>query len=146
MSPIVHDIEIDCPPERIFAYATEPTRFHEWQWDVESARITHATDEIVGSTYSSTRRLAGIDVTQHQEIVEHEPPTRWAARGIDGPVRADATITIEALDDGARSRVTFTLDFHGPGVGRLMLPQVRRMAERAAPRSHLALKNLLENG
>ena len=53
---------------------------------------------------------------------------------------------MEPLGDGARSRVTFTLDFEGHGIGRPLLPLVRRQAERAAPVSYRTLKELLERG
>src|SRR2546429_214884 len=39
MSPIVSTIEIDRPPEEVFAYATDPTRFAEWQHDVVRAQL-----------------------------------------------------------------------------------------------------------
>jgi uncharacterized protein YndB with AHSA1/START domain len=134
MAPIIHEIEIDRSPEEVFALATDPTRFPEWQEDVRSARWEGVSTG-VGARFSSTRRIAGRDVTQTQEVVESDAPKRWAARGVDGPIRAPATVVVEPLDDGARSHVTFGLDFEGPGVGRLMVPQVRRIAAKRAPGS-----------
>jgi hypothetical protein len=64
-----------------------------------------------------------------QEITEDAAPHRWSARGVDGPVRPSASITIEPLDGGTGSRVTFTLDFAGHGIG---VPLVRRQAQRSA--------------
>ena len=32
-------IEIDCPPADVYAYATDPEHFAEWQRDVVSARM-----------------------------------------------------------------------------------------------------------
>jgi uncharacterized protein YndB with AHSA1/START domain len=143
MAPIIHHIEIDRSPEEVFALATDPTRFPEWQLDVRSARWdgpAHA----VGARFSSTRSIAGREVTQTQEVTESDPPRRWAARGVDGPIRAHATVEVEPLDRGTRSHVTFGLDFEGPGLGRLMVPQVRRIAAKRAPDSHQNLKRLLE--
>jgi uncharacterized protein YndB with AHSA1/START domain len=34
MAPVVSTIEIDRPPEDVFAYATDLVRFGEWQKDV----------------------------------------------------------------------------------------------------------------
>ena len=144
MSPIVHEVDIDRPPDQVYAYATDPTRFPTWQRDVTSARMQRGSPQEVGATFATSRRIAGIEVIQCQEVVEANPPTRWAARAVDGPIRADASVAIEPLDNGSRSRVTFTLDFEGPGIGRLMVPQVRRMAAKAAPNSYRALKELLE--
>lgn len=55
-------------------------------------------------------------------------------------------ITVEPLDDGARSRVTFALDFEGHGIGVPLVPMVRRMAAKGAPASYRNLKERLERG
>jgi hypothetical protein len=69
------------------------------------------------------------------------------SRPIDGPLRAGASITVEPLDGGRRSRVTFVLDFQGRGMGRLLVPDVvSRLARRQAPRSYRNLKQRLERG
>lgn len=144
MTELVHHIDIDRPPADVFAVATDPRRFPEWQKDVAQARFESGAPTVVGAVFATSRRIGGMDLTQRQQVTESVAPRRWAARGIDGPIRAHATVAVEALDDGARSHVTFTLDFEGPGLGRLMLPQIRRMAAKAAPSSHRNLKNLLE--
>jgi Polyketide cyclase / dehydrase and lipid transport len=79
-----------------------------------------------------------------QEISEARPPMTWEARGVDGHIRPKARITIEPLEDDARSRVTFTLDYQGHGIGVALLPFVRRMTEKDAPRSFQRLKAELE--
>jgi hypothetical protein len=74
------------------------------------------------------------------------PPRGWAAQGIDGSLRANATITIEPVDHGTRSRVTSTLDFEGHGLGKPLVPLVRRQAQKSTPISYQNLKNLLLEG
>lgn len=143
MTPIPHHIEIDRAPADVFAYATDPTRFPEWQRDVSSARWEGAATT-VGARFKSIRRIAGREITQTQEVVEVDAPKRWAARGIDGPIRAHATVDVEPLEDGTRSRVTFGLDFEGPGLGRVMVPRVRSIAANQAPESHRNLKRIME--
>jgi uncharacterized protein YndB with AHSA1/START domain len=145
VAELVHHIDIDRPPAEVFAAATDPLRFPEWQKDVAQAQFESGDPTGVGAVFTTSRRIGGMDVTQHQQVTENVAPRRWAVRGIDGPIRAHATVTVEPLDDGARSHVTFTLDFEGPGLGRLMVPQVRRMAAKVAPSSHRNLKELLES-
>jgi hypothetical protein len=79
-----------------------------------------------------------------QEVVEVDPPRRWAARGIAGPIRPDARILVEPVDEGRRSRVTFELAFRGSGIGVPLIPAVRRMAAKGAPLSYRRLKVLLD--
>jgi uncharacterized protein YndB with AHSA1/START domain len=142
--PIVSTIEIAAPPGDVFAYAADPQRFSEWQDDVVTARMVDGDPFTVGSSFATTRRIGGVARTMTQEVCEVQVPTTWSARGIDGPIRPNATVTIEPLAGGARSRVTFALDFEGHGLGVTLLPLVRRMTERVAPRSYRKLKERLE--
>jgi uncharacterized protein YndB with AHSA1/START domain len=138
MAPLVHMIEIARPPQEVFAVATDPLRFAEWQPDVVRVQLPDP------SRIATTRRMTGGERTIVQEITHNDPPNRWAARGVDGPIRPQATITIEPISGGAGSRVTFTLDFEGHGLGVPLVPLVRRQAEKAAPTSYANLKQLLE--
>jgi uncharacterized protein YndB with AHSA1/START domain len=146
MAPIVSSIEIARPPEEVFAYATDPARFPEWQGDVVGVRVEGDGPPGVGCRFTTTRRVGGAERTMTQEVTEHRAPRSWAAAGVDGPVRPSATITVEALGDGTRSRVTFALDFEGHGIGRPLLPVIRRQAARQAPRSYRTLRQRLEGG
>jgi len=127
MGALVSTVEIARPPEEVFAVATDPRRFPEWQRDVVSVRM------ITDTRFATTRRFTGGERMLMQEIVHNDAPRAWAVRGTEGPIRPSATVTVDPIDDGARSRVTFTLDFEGHGLGVPLLPLVRRQAEKAAP-------------
>jgi uncharacterized protein YndB with AHSA1/START domain len=147
MTPIVSTVEIARPPEEVFAYATDPSRFSEWQKGVVSGGVEGGHEQAVGSRCTTTRKLGGGERTTTQEVTEITPPTRWVVRGVDGPIRADVTVSVDPLADGASSRVTIALDFHGHGIGRVLVPLfVRRDAEKEVPISCRKLKQLLENG
>lgn len=146
MSPITSQIEIARPCHEVFAYATDPSRFAEWQDDIVSAQMMEGGERgQVGATFRTVRRVGGGKRAMTQEIVESTPPTRWAAHGIDGPVRPSVVLTVEPLEDNARSRLTFRMDFESHGIGRLIVPPlVRPLAARHAPRSYRHLKERLE--
>jgi uncharacterized protein YndB with AHSA1/START domain len=146
MPPIVSTIEIARPPDEVFSYVTDPSRFAEWQHDIVSVRIAEGGPPGVGSRFTTTRRISGTERTMTQEITESVPPRSWAAHGVDGPIRPSANVTVEPLDDGTRSRVTITLDFEGHGIGVPLVPLVRRQAQKGAPASYLNLKQRLESG
>ncbi|HEU4397551.1 MAG TPA: SRPBCC family protein [Actinomycetota bacterium] len=146
MPPIVSSVEIARPPDEVFTYVTDPSRFPEWQHDVVSVRIEGDGRPGVGSRFTTTRRIGGVERTMTQEITEVSPPRSWVVHGVDGPIRPNANVTVEPLDDGARSRVTFALDFEGHGIGRPLLPAVRRQAQKGAPTSYRNLKERLERG
>lgn len=139
MATLASTIEIARPPEAVFAFATDPLHFADWQSDVVSVRM------LGDSRFTTTRRISGAERAMTQQITHSDPPRRFAVQGVDGPIRPHATITIEPIDDGARSRVTFTLDFEGHGLGVPLIPLVRRQAQRGAQVSYQNLKKLLES-
>jgi uncharacterized protein YndB with AHSA1/START domain len=138
MAPLVTSIEINRPPAVVYAYATDPAHFPDWQADVRRVEV-HP-----GGRFTTVRRIAGADRAMLQEITEDAAPCRWAARALGGAVRPAATVTVEPLDGGRRSRATFTLDFTAGGVADLLVPALRRIAAAVAPRSYARLKALLE--
>jgi uncharacterized protein YndB with AHSA1/START domain len=138
MAPLTSTIEIARRPQDVFAVATDPLRFAEWQPDVVRVELLDT------SRIATTRRMTGGERTIIQKITRNDPPNSWAAYAVDGPIRPHATITVEPISGGAGSRVTFTLDFEGHGLGVPLVALVRRQAEKTAPTSYANLKALLE--
>lgn len=146
MAPIVSIIEIDRPPLDAFAYVTDPATMNEWQPGVTSGRMDR-TPTVVGAHCLTTRKVGGTTREVVTEITEYDPPRRWADHGIDGPIRAVVSVTVDPLDEGARAKVTIELDFEGHGIGKILVPLlVRRQAARDMPSTMLTLKQRLESG
>ena len=81
MSPITSHIEIGCPSEEVFAYATDPSRFSEWQDDVVSARIEAGQAPGVGSRFhhdsaNGTQRACD-DAGDHGKQAPHQLGRTW---------------------------------------------------------------------
>jgi uncharacterized protein YndB with AHSA1/START domain len=144
---MVSAVEISRPPDEVFAYVTDPSRFAEWQADARGGRIEGDLPPSVGTRYSTTRMIMGaVPKKTTSEIIEINPPNRWAACGVGGPIRETVRYTVEPLDDEARSLVRIELDFEGLGVGRLLVPLVvRPQARREMPVNLQALKERLED-
>jgi uncharacterized protein YndB with AHSA1/START domain len=139
-------VDIARPPEDVFSYVTDPSRFGEWQSGVISGHIEGDGPPGVGSRCMMTRRIGGSDRTSTSEITEISPPRSWAIRGIDGPIRANVNVTVTPLQDGGQSHVTIQLDFQGYGMGKMLLPMVVRQARKEVPQSCQILKQQLESG
>lgn len=146
MAEIEHSIEISRPPEDVFAWLNDVSRFGEWQPDVVSARTEGDGPIQLGTKVTSTRRLGRRELTTTTEVTEYNPPRSYAFRGVDGPIRPSAKGTVEPVGDGARSRVTFELDFEGHGPGKVLLPLVRRAAKKQLAENHQRLKEQMESG
>jgi len=145
VAPMTNSVEIARNPEEVFAYVTDPSRLAEWQESVVSTRLEGGGAPAVGSRVAVTRRIGRGERTMTSELAELNPPTTWAVRGIDGPVRGNVKGTVEPVDGGARSRVTIELDFEGHGIGNLLVPLVvRRQAQKEMPKNLQNLKHRLE--
>jgi uncharacterized protein YndB with AHSA1/START domain len=131
MSPITATAEVDRSATDVFAYATDPTRFSEWQKGVVEGHMT-------------TRRIGFANRPVTAEVTHIDPPRTWSVRGIDGPIRAVVDLTVETVADN-RSRITISIDFQGQGIGKLLVPLVvRREARKEMPANLATLKALLE--
>lgn len=146
MAPITSRVQIARPPDVVFAFATDPANFSSWQDDVESARLEGQGPARPGSTFVTVRRTGPGTRPMRQKVTVSEPPTRWSARGVDGPVRPVVEMVLEPVEGGNGSRVTVTMDFEGRGIGRLLVPLViRRLAAKRTPVSYERLKQVLED-
>jgi len=144
MAPIVASVEVDRPARNVFDYATDPSRFSEWQKGVVDGRMDSQGELRVGDRCVTTRRIGFADRPATSEVVTYEPPYRWGVRGVDGPIRAVVDVSVEAQSD-TRSRITIAVDFEGHGIGRLLVPLVvRREAQREMPVNVATLKQRLE--
>ncbi|GAA1204075.1 SRPBCC family protein [Pseudonocardia alaniniphila] len=144
MSPIIASAEVDRPAAEVFAYATDPTRFREWQAGVIDARMDHPGPPQTGIRCLTTRRIGGADRAVTSELTHIDPPRTWGVRGIDGPIRATVDLTVDPLTE-TRSRLTITVDFEGHGIGKLLVPLVvRRQAQKEMPANVASLKRHIE--
>jgi hypothetical protein len=150
MPPIVTSAEIGRPAAEVFAYATDPARFSDWQQGVVDGHMDGPADgaqaPAVGAKCLTTRRIGGANRPSTSELVHIDPPKTWGVRGIDGPVRADVEVLVEPVT-GSRSRLTISVNFTGHGIGKILVPlMVRREARKEMPDNMAALKHRMEAG
>jgi hypothetical protein len=145
MSAISTSVDVGRPAEEVFAYATDPTRFHEWQKGVLDGHMADPGEPAVGTLCHTTRQIGLAKRPVTAEVTHIDRPRSWGVRGIDGPIRAQVAVTVTALDD-ARSRLEINLDFTGHGIGKVLVPLVvRREARKEMPANVAALKRNLES-
>jgi uncharacterized membrane protein len=144
---IVDTTEIARPPEQVFAYIDQWERHVEWQEKLDSAKPETEGPLRVGARVVQTRRVPGGPREFTLEVTEHDPPRKISWQGVDGPVRPDGTVTVEASDDGSRTRLTLQLDLRSHGLlGKLVGPLARRDAAKQVPKDQARLKERLESG
>ena len=137
-------IEVERPAGVVFAYATDPTRFSEWQEGVVTGSMESKDSPSVGDLCRTTRRIGGSERPSTSELVRLDPPRAWSVRGIDGPIRARVDVDVEPMR-ADRARLTIAVDFAGHGIGKLLVPLVvRRQARAEMPRNIARLKERVE--
>jgi carbon monoxide dehydrogenase subunit G len=145
MAPITVSEDIDRPADDVFAYATDPSRFAEWQNGVVSGHMDQADSPSIGDRCVMVRRIGFTDRTSTAELVHVDPPRTWRVHGIDGLIRATVDVTVTALGPD-RCQVTISVDFDGHGIGALLVPLfIRRQARAEMPGNMAKLKARLES-
>jgi uncharacterized protein YndB with AHSA1/START domain len=145
MGAIRDTVEIARSPEDVFAYLDDLERHHEWQGQVVSAERETDGPTRVGTRATDVRKIPGGPRKFTYEITAHDPPRLASFRVVNGPIRPFGTVTVEPAGEG-RSRVTLELDFEGHGLGKLLVPLVRRDARKHVPEDQQRLKERLESG
>jgi uncharacterized protein YndB with AHSA1/START domain len=148
MPAVVASTEVERPAAEVFAYATDPTRFSEWQKGVVEGHLDGPADgtgiPAVGTRCLTTRRIGGANRPATSELVHIDPPRTWGVRGLDGPIRAAVDVVVQPVTDG-RSRLTISVDFSGHGIGKVLVPlMVRPQARKEMPDNLAALKQRME--
>ena len=148
MPPIITSAEIDRPATEVFACATDPARFSQWQQGVVDGHMdgpANGTEwPAVGAKCVTTRRIGGANRQDTSKLVHIDPPKTWGVRGTDGPIRASVDVQVEPVTD-SRSRLTISVDFTSHGIGKILVPlMVRREARKEMPENMAALKNRME--
>lgn len=145
MPPITVSGEVNRSAEDVFAYATDPTRFSEWQRGTIDGQLDGAGRPVVGARCLTTRRIGFAKRSITAELTHIDPPKTWGVRGIDGSIRAIVDVIVDPVTD-TRARLTITVDFQGHGIGKLLVPLlVRREARNEMPTNLARLKRVLED-
>ena len=144
MPPVITTTDVDRAAADVFAYATDPARFHEWQAGVTEGHLDHPGPVEAGARCLTTRRIGGANRAVTSEVTHVDPPRTWGVRGIDGPIRATVDLTVEPLTDST-SRLTIAVGFEGHGIGKILLPLLaRHQAQKEMPANIATLKRRIE--
>ncbi|GGJ00740.1 SRPBCC family protein [Streptomyces brasiliensis] len=144
MAGILASTEVDRPASEVYAYATDPNHFAEWQQGIVEGHLDTEDTPTVGTRCITTRRIGFADRLVVSELTHIDPPRTWGVQGVDGPIRARVDVTVDALT-ATRSRLTIAVDFEGHGIGRVLVPlAVRPQARKEMPANLARLKRRVE--
>lgn len=137
---------VDAPIDAVWTVIADVPRQLEWMHDMKSVRIDTPGPIGIGTRAEATVRILGIPVTDPVEIVEFDPPQRYAIRHL-GMFEGDGLFTLEPGADGTTTIVRWTERLEPPvlpDLGSIVqapilraifqadLERMKRLAETAA--------------
>lgn len=113
MTRITVSADYDASPTEVWA-VLEPIEDHvDWMADAESIRFRTDQTRGVGTQFECVTKIGPIRLTDVMQITEWEPDRRMGVRH-DGVVTGTGTFSLEPLDDGRRTRLTWREDLRFP--------------------------------
>lgn len=123
-APIRSLIVIDAPIDRVWAELTDIEGQPRWMTDMKAVRLLTPHPIGVGTRGVAEVRILGIGVTDPVEIVEFEPPRRFAIRH-EGLYAGGGVIELQAGADGRTTVVTWDETLVPP-----LLPELGALLQR----------------
>lgn len=118
-------VDVNAPPETVFAVATDWERQGEWILGT-TVRVRHGDGRSVGSEVEAITGLCGIGVTDRMRIVRWDAPSRCEVRHLGRVVHGTGIFAVHPRGrDGAIFEWTEQLELPLGAVGRLGWPLVR---------------------
>ena len=129
-------------PDRVFAYATDPSNDTVWIGGISEAELLGDPPLKEGS---SVRRLAsfmGRHIEYVLEVAELEPGERLAMRSIRSPFPMAVTYSFESAGGG--TRMAIRVEGEAEGMYRLAGPFLPGMVRRSVAKDIRRLKTIIE--
>jgi uncharacterized protein YndB with AHSA1/START domain len=147
MTKLEREIEIDAPPEDVYAVLTDPDCLGEWvtiQEELEEA--PKGRDLEAGDTLRQRMKVAGQRFKLQWTVIEAEHPSRVVWEG-SGPVGSKARAVYDLADNGnGGCRFSYMNEYDMPGglAGKLAGSAIMKASGPEADRSLERLKEMVE--
>jgi uncharacterized protein YndB with AHSA1/START domain len=148
VTKLEREIEIDAPPESVYAVLTDPNCLGEWvtiQEELEEA--PEGRDLVEGDTLRQRMKVAGKSFKLSWTVIESDPPSRIVWEG-KGPMGSKAKAVYELDHNGSGgTRFSYLNEYGMPGgaAGRLAGRAIMAASGREADRTLERLKELVES-
>jgi uncharacterized protein YndB with AHSA1/START domain len=143
---VERSIEIDAPPERVYALVMDPQRLADWVTIHAGLSDAPSGELREGSELVQYLKLAGRRFPVHWEVVQAEKPKRVVWQG-KGPVHSHAKVVYDFDPDGnGKTCFSYVNEYSMPGgpLGRIAAGALRGTSQRESERSLEKLKRIIE--
>ena len=139
------EIVIDLPPDRVAAYAADPSNAPEWYANIESVEWRTPPPLTAGSRVAFVAHFLGRRLAYTYEVVELVPGERLVMRTAEGPFPMETTYTWRPEGPG-RTRMALRNRGEPVGFAAVSAPLMTAAMRRANRKDLANLKRLLEHG
>lgn len=143
MIEVIVTIDVDRPPDEVFAYWADWTNNPNWQSGMERCTWTSEPPLRVGSTYDQEARFLGRPIRSSFEVVEYHPERRIRIRTTRSTIPLDITREVVPRPEGGTT-LHATIRGEPRGLLRLLGPLTQRMVERNVRADYARLQALLD--
>jgi len=145
MVDVLTETVIDCPRERVAAFAGDPSNAPEWYVNIKSVDWKTEPPVQLGSQMTFVAFFLGKRLEYTYEIVERVPGERLVMRTAQGPFPMETTYT---WSDEGEGKTHMTLRNRGEpsGFSKLMAPLMAGAMKKATSKDLAMLKSLMEAG
>jgi uncharacterized protein YndB with AHSA1/START domain len=140
---VLTEIEIAAPPERVAAYASDPTNAPEWYVNIKAVEWKTPPPVAVGSRMAFVATFLGRRLAYTYEIVELVPGARLVMRTAEGPFPMETTYTWTGQGEG-KTKMTLRNRGVPSGFSKLVAPLVAAAMRRANQKDLARLKAIVE--
>ena len=113
MARIEVGIDLDATVDHVWNVVEPVERHVDWMADAVAIRFVNEQRRGVGTTFLCDTKVGPITLTDKMEITEWEPGRVMGVRHV-GVVTGTGRFTLEPIDDGRRTRFTWTEDLRFP--------------------------------
>jgi carbon monoxide dehydrogenase subunit G len=135
-------VVINRPVEDIEAFLND--LHNQSQWVSGHIEIRSQTEGPLrpGYRYTDVRQMLGQRLEGTVEVTEYVPNQKRCLRTAEGPISAEATLTLESVEGG--TRVNYTIEGESWGIFKMADAILARMIQRQIETDFSNLKDLLE--
>jgi len=142
MARFEESIEIKCPIDKVFAYATDAKNWPKWQSFIAEAEQTSQGPVNIGTTFKGVGRMMGRSMGWTAIVTEYESNKKLGKKITSGSVAFEEHITYTPVERGT----TFTIlyDMKVGGFLKLLSPVMAGSMHKETKKSLGNLKSILE--
>jgi uncharacterized membrane protein len=144
MARAEHSVVIEQPPDRVFAYLSDPGNLPKWQASALEAMQEPPGAMAAGTRIRELRKFLGKRMESVMEVTVYEPGQEFSLKVVSGPIPFHVRQTFESL--GAGTKIDVVIEGEPGGFFKLTEPLVVRAVGRELANNLETLKDILEAG